>query len=79
MSEKRDLADEGWTVVAFIEVTGGPKETATYFVGAGTEREAKAKVQEEYKGDRLTMVAGKLTENSLGFLKLKVDEVRSAH
>lgn len=63
--------------VEFIEVPGGPDEKATYFVGVATEHEANAKVQELYQGDPITMTAGRLTESSLEYLKLEIDEVRS--
>jgi hypothetical protein len=71
------LADEGWTIIAWMPIQGGAEQRDVWYVGVGTDREAMGKVQEQYMGDTVTMLAAKLTANSLAFLKLGDGEVRS--
>jgi hypothetical protein len=63
MTKKTD----GWIVVA--QTTTTPRQTVTHYVRAGTEGEAKSKVQDHYQGDRVMMIAGKLSPNGFGVLK----------
>jgi hypothetical protein len=71
------LADEGWTIIAWLPIQGGAEQRDVWYVGVGTEREAMGKVQEQYMGDMVTMLAARLSPNSLAFLKLEEDAVRS--
>ena len=73
-AKKPKLADGGWIVVVHVDVPGAHSET--YYVGVGTEREAKSKVRTLY--DSIRMTAGRLSENSLRYLNLEVDEIRLA-
>ena len=72
-------ATSGWTIVVHKGIPHKPGQIDGFYVGVSSEQEAKSKVQENYPDDPIEMTAAKLSDNSLSYLRLEQDDVRSVH